>query len=149
MFHFSFRVALSMKSLMFVSSVSDFLIFLSLKVLSLSTCPALNHIHPEHSRPSQYLLSSVPWAASLCCMSHVMAGGCVGETEDKSLLGQQAAVLLVSLVARNHRRELSPELQVDFISQSPFGSPQKRTKEQTVYTQGRWAGDQELEMRPY
>lgn len=65
MFHFSFRVALSMKSLMFVSSVSDFLIFLSLKVLSLSTCPALNHIHPEHSRPSQYLLSSVPGSKSL------------------------------------------------------------------------------------
>lgn len=67
MFHFSFRVALSMNSLMFESSISDFLIFLSLKVLHLATYPTLNHTHPEHSRTSPNLLSSEAWPAGLCC----------------------------------------------------------------------------------
>lgn len=124
MFRFSFRVALSMNSLLFVSSISDFLIFLSLKVLHLSSHPTLNHTHPEHIRPSQYLLSSLAWPAGLCCTSYgVVVGRSVGGTEDKSLLGQQAALLLVSMVARNHRDKLSPKLQVDFTSQSLFGLP--------------------------
>lgn len=70
-----------MSSLMFVSSLPDLVMFLSLKVLKVCphAPPPLTHIHPEQGRPSQHLLSSVGWPLDLCYVPCGMAGGCVGE----------------------------------------------------------------------